>query len=196
MPYPQKHAPLGWLPHEPINSAMRPIVNRMLFFMYRHLAFELDTELPGPTPGFEESRNGNQTGEPVILSLVFRNVDLLIRASCSSISGDSASGALAYPEVKGDLIRTPNVPAMAAPGDEFTVSVGVFNNSACNDPIHERLEVSEEPALASQAAFDLGVTDKREGVDGFRPQVQLRALRRLRHPHRPRPFQNRQHDSP
>jgi alpha-2-macroglobulin len=32
-------------------------------------------------------------------------------------------------EVKGDFILTPNVPAMVAPGDEFTVGVGVFNNT-------------------------------------------------------------------
>src|SRR5579872_1247486 len=32
-------------------------------------------------------------------------------------------------EVKGSFILTPNVPAMVAPGDEFTVSVGVFNNT-------------------------------------------------------------------
>ena len=31
-------------------------------------------------------------------------------------------------EVKGNFILTPNVPTMVAPGDEFTVSVGVFNN--------------------------------------------------------------------
>ena len=31
-------------------------------------------------------------------------------------------------EVKGDIILTPNVPTMVAPGDEFQVSVGVFNN--------------------------------------------------------------------
>ncbi|WP_081413108.1 alpha-2-macroglobulin [Chitinilyticum aquatile] len=30
--------------------------------------------------------------------------------------------------VKGDLILSPNVPPAVAPGDEFTISVGVFNN--------------------------------------------------------------------
>src|SRR5262249_25962551 len=32
-------------------------------------------------------------------------------------------------EVKGDFILTPNLPETAAPGDEFVVSVGVFNNT-------------------------------------------------------------------
>ncbi len=32
-------------------------------------------------------------------------------------------------EVRGDFILTPNVPAMTTPGDEFLVSVGVFNNT-------------------------------------------------------------------
>ena len=41
-------------------------------------------------------------------------------------------------EVKGDFILTPNVPAMAAPGDEFMVSIGVFNNTTGGtEPIQE-----------------------------------------------------------
>src|SRR4029453_11081359 len=43
---------------------------------------------------------------------------------------------------------TPNVPVMAAPGDEFVVSVGVFNNTTAAGPI--RLEVQGGPGLAIQ----------------------------------------------
>ena len=47
--------------------------------------------------------------------------------------------AEAATEVKGDFILTPNVPAMVAPGDEFIVSVGVFNNTTgATGPIRAR----------------------------------------------------------
>ena len=72
-------------------------------------------------------------------------------------------------EVKGDFILTPNVPAMAAPGDEFIVSVGVFNNSTgASGPI--RLEAQPGPGLSLQgaASIDLQIAEKKEGVGEFR----------------------------
>ena len=46
-------------------------------------------------------------------------------------------------EVKGAFILTPNVPAMVAPGDDFLVSVGVFNNTVGGKgPIHVEVQVS------------------------------------------------------
>lgn len=72
-------------------------------------------------------------------------------------------------EVKGDFIMTPNVPAMAAPGDEFTVSVGVFNNT--NDgknPIVVSAEVSSELSAAGPARVEVLVPAKRDGVAEFR----------------------------
>ena len=53
--------------------------------------------------------------------------------------------AEAATDVKGDFILTPNVPAMTAPGDEFIVSVGVFNNTAGSGPI--RLEAQLGPRV-------------------------------------------------
>jgi alpha-2-macroglobulin len=71
-------------------------------------------------------------------------------------------------EVKGDFVLTPNVPVMVAPGDEFSVTVGVFNNIGGTEPVRVQLQVSGEltPAGASQA--DLQIADKREGVAEFR----------------------------
>ena len=71
-------------------------------------------------------------------------------------------------EVKGDFILTPNVPAMVAPGDEFGVTVGIFNNSGVKDPIHVQAEVSRELTPAGSSGTDLQVADKREGVAEFR----------------------------
>ena len=71
-------------------------------------------------------------------------------------------------EVRGDFILTPNVPTMAAPGDEFVVSVGVFNNTTGSGAI--RIEAQGGPALTliGAAAADLDIAPKKEGVAEFR----------------------------
>jgi len=72
-------------------------------------------------------------------------------------------------EVKGDFILTPNVPAMVAPGDEFVVSVGVFNNTIGNkQPIQLEAQVSQELSPQGSARAELQVPDKKEGVAEFR----------------------------
>jgi uncharacterized protein YfaS (alpha-2-macroglobulin family) len=71
-------------------------------------------------------------------------------------------------EVRGDFILTPNVPAMAAPGDDFVVSIGVFNNSAGTGPIRVTAQVSPGLSLQGDASVDLEIAEKREGVAEFR----------------------------
>jgi uncharacterized protein YfaS (alpha-2-macroglobulin family) len=72
-------------------------------------------------------------------------------------------------EVKGDFILTPNVPAMAAPGDEFIVSVGVFNNNVgATGPIRLDAQLSPGLSLMSAASVELQIVDKKEGVGEFR----------------------------
>jgi hypothetical protein len=76
--------------------------------------------------------------------------------------------AEANTEVKGDFILTPNVPSMVAPGDEFNVTVGVFNNTTGKDPVHVTIETSRELSLVSAASSDLTIAEKKEGVAEFR----------------------------
>ena len=72
-------------------------------------------------------------------------------------------------EVKGSFILTPNVPSMVAPGDEFTVSVGVFNNTVGgNGPIRLEAQASAGLSLAGASTVDLQVPDKRDGAAEFR----------------------------
>jgi hypothetical protein len=70
--------------------------------------------------------------------------------------------------VRGDFILTPNVPATVAPGDEFSVSVGVFNNSGGSGPI--RLDAKLGPGLSAvgAASVELQIPEKKEGVAEFR----------------------------
>src|SRR5207237_5883803 len=47
-------------------------------------------------------------------------------------------------EVKGDFILTPNVHGTVAPGDEFSVTVGMFNNTSGQDAIRVQYQVERE----------------------------------------------------
>jgi uncharacterized protein YfaS (alpha-2-macroglobulin family) len=72
-------------------------------------------------------------------------------------------------EVKGDFILTPNVPAMASPGDEFLVSVGVFNNTTGGTgPIRLTAQPGSGLTIVGPANADLQIADKKEGVAEFR----------------------------
>ncbi len=72
-------------------------------------------------------------------------------------------------EVKGDFILTPNVPATAAPGDEFLVTVGVFNNtSGVNGPIRVAVKPGAGLSIVGSGTADLEIPEKGEGVGEFR----------------------------
>lgn len=72
-------------------------------------------------------------------------------------------------EVKGDFILTPNVPAMVAPGDEFIVSVGTFNNTVGGtQPVQVDAQTGPELSLEGPGHVELQIADKKEGVAEFR----------------------------
>ena len=91
-----------------------------------------------------------------------------LRIVAVAVSARRAGVTQASTEVTGDFVLTPNVPAMAAPGDEFSVTVGVFNNTSGKDPIRVQLAASRELTLTSPSYSDLQVAEKREGVAEFR----------------------------
>ncbi len=79
-------------------------------------------------------------------------------------------------EVRGDLILSPNLPAMVAPGDEFNVSVSIFNNSVSGKtPIS--LQVVPTPGLSviGDSKIQLNIAEQKEGV----AQLRLRATETL-----------------
>ncbi len=91
-----------------------------------------------------------------------------LRIVAIAVNSRRAGVTEALTEVKGDFILTPNVPAMVAPGDEFSVTVGVFNNISGKDPIHVQVQASRELTLTSASNSDLQIAEKREGVAEFR----------------------------
>ncbi|MFT3929176.1 MAG: alpha-2-macroglobulin [Spongiibacteraceae bacterium] len=79
-------------------------------------------------------------------------------------------------EVRGDLILSPNLPAMVAPGDEFNVSVSIFNNSV-NGKTPISLQVVPTPGLTviGDNKIQLTIAEQKEGV----AQLRLRATETL-----------------
>ncbi len=72
-------------------------------------------------------------------------------------------------EVRGDLILSPNLPAMVAPGDEFLVSVGVFNNMrGGNAPVAISLKADPAITVISAPKLNLTIPQQQEGVAEFR----------------------------
>jgi uncharacterized protein YfaS (alpha-2-macroglobulin family) len=93
-----------------------------------------------------------------------------LRIVAIAVNARKVGVAEADTEVKGDFILTPNVPAMVAPGDEFSVTVGVFNNSSAPgaDPVHVDAQVSRELTPLGPSRSDLPIASKKEGVAEFR----------------------------
>jgi uncharacterized protein YfaS (alpha-2-macroglobulin family) len=91
-----------------------------------------------------------------------------LRIVAIAVNSRRAGVAESVTEVRGDFILTPNVPAMVAPGDEFSVTVGVFNNTGGKGPIRVRVEASRELTLAGPSSSELQIAEKREGVAEFR----------------------------
>ena len=96
-----------------------------------------------------------------------------LRIVAIAVNARRAGVTEAVTEVKGDFILTPNVPAMVAPGDEFSVTVGVFNNATGNnatgkDPIRVQVQASPELTLTGPSNSDLQIAERREGVAQFR----------------------------
>jgi uncharacterized protein YfaS (alpha-2-macroglobulin family) len=74
-------------------------------------------------------------------------------------------------EVRGPWVLTPNIPAFVAPGDQFSVSVGAFNNSDTDSLLDLHLETGPGLALMGEERQALPVASRREGVAIFRLQA-------------------------
>lgn len=71
-------------------------------------------------------------------------------------------------EVRGPWVLTPNVPAFVAPGDEFSVSVGVFSNLKQKAEVSLALKTSAGLKTLGEGSIRLSVEPQKEGVAEFR----------------------------
>ena len=92
-----------------------------------------------------------------------------LRVFAIAVTARKVGTAESGTEVKGPFILTPNVPSMVAPGDEFTVSAGVYNNTiGGKGPIHVEVVGGSPLTPAGPTAVDLQIPDKREAAVEFR----------------------------
>jgi hypothetical protein len=74
-------------------------------------------------------------------------------------------------EVRGDLILSANLPAMVAPGDEFLVSVGVFNNlrgGNAKTPVSVSLKADPAITVLSVPKLNMTIPQQQESAAEFR----------------------------
>lgn len=74
-------------------------------------------------------------------------------------------------EVRGDLILSSNLPAMVAPGDEFTVSIGVFNNlrgGTAKMPVTLSLQADPAIKVLSASKLNMSIPQQQEVSAEFR----------------------------
>lgn len=77
-------------------------------------------------------------------------------------------------QVRGDLIVTPNVPSMVAPGDQFTVSAGIANHAEGSGPKAEvkvRLNVPPQLQVKDGAERTIKIAEGHEGATTFTLQA-------------------------
>ncbi len=95
-----------------------------------------------------------------------------IRVMAISVTPDKIGTAQTSATVRDNVIMTPNVPAMVAPGDEFDVSVGVSNNleglNGKKADIAVHLTLPPQLELVDESTHVLSLAEKREGVINFR----------------------------
>ncbi|MFO1389420.1 alpha-2-macroglobulin family protein [Cellvibrio sp.] len=85
-----------------------------------------------------------------------------------SVDHDSIGVTEGGAEVRGDLIITPNVPVMLAPGDEVDVSFGLANNlKASSGKVDITLKTSPNIEVVGDAKQSLDIAAGKEGQGSF-----------------------------
>ncbi|NOU21063.1 MAG: alpha-2-macroglobulin family protein, partial [Methyloglobulus sp.] len=98
-----------------------------------------------------------------------------LRVLAVAVNDEKIATAVKQTQVRDDLIITPNAPFMAAPGDEFTVSVALANNikgSGDKAPVQLKLTVPPQLQVQGQTEQTLTIAEGHEGVSKFRIKTQ------------------------
>ncbi len=98
-----------------------------------------------------------------------------LRVLAIAVNDERIASAVQQTQVRDDLIITPNVPFMAAPGDEFTVSVALANNvKGSGDKASVKLKLTAPPQLQIQGDSEknLSIAEGHEGSVTFRIKTQ------------------------
>lgn len=86
-----------------------------------------------------------------------------------AVNAETVAVSEAATEVRGDLILSPNLPVMLAPGDEADVSFGIANNlKSSQGPLEVHLKTSAHVEVIGNATLKLDVAPGKEGQGSFR----------------------------
>lgn len=94
-----------------------------------------------------------------------------LRVMAVAVNERSVGSAQLRSTVRGDIVLSPNVPLMVAPGDTFEVSVGVANNvagSGVGAQVQVALQASPSLEVLGPASTTLSIDAMREGAATFR----------------------------
>jgi uncharacterized protein YfaS (alpha-2-macroglobulin family) len=94
-----------------------------------------------------------------------------LRVMAVAVNESSVGAAEAKTVVRGDLVLSPNVPLMVAPGDTFEVSVGVANNvanSGAGAAVQVTLQASPLVEVLGSSSDTLAIDAMRESSTTFR----------------------------
>jgi alpha-2-macroglobulin len=98
-----------------------------------------------------------------------------MRVLAVAVTDAKVATAVQQIQVRDDLIITPNAPFMAAPGDEFSVSVALANNikgSGDKAPVQLKLTVPPQLQVQGETTQTLTIAEGHEGVTTFRIKTQ------------------------
>lgn len=90
-----------------------------------------------------------------------------LRIMAVAVTPQRIGVATAATEVRGPWVLTPNVPAMVAPGDQFTISVGAFSNIKVPSTAKLSLKPGNGCTVMGENTATLAVAPSREGVATF-----------------------------
>ncbi|MFC2062121.1 alpha-2-macroglobulin [Elusimicrobiota bacterium] len=94
-----------------------------------------------------------------------------VRVMAVAVSDDKIGVSEKKGLVKGPFVLSPNVPTFVAPGDEFEVSVGVFNNvegSGVDSKVKLKLETSAQLEVIGEKEMFMNISENKEGVGLFK----------------------------
>ncbi len=98
-----------------------------------------------------------------------------LRIIAIAVTSQRIGVAATNTEVRGPWVLTPNTPPFIAPGDEFTVTVGAFNNSKDTSVVQLSLKTDAGCVIKDEASVSTEVAPGRESMAEFH----LKATERL-----------------
>lgn len=94
-----------------------------------------------------------------------------LRVMAVAVSSDALGSVQKKSQIRGLFVLSPNVPTFVAPGDEFTVTVGVANNvegSGKAAPVNLELSASDHVEVLDKPIRTLSISEGREESASFR----------------------------